>query len=294
MPVFPNTTLMETRRCSERRFFLRPSKRTNHIVLYCLAFAAEKYEVELHGYCAESNHIHEVDTDTQGNGPEFRQLKNSLIARAMNVELDRREAFWSPTDKEVTVLADTGAQIEAYAYTLANPVKDGLVMYGHQWPGLRSRPCDIGKEFVIKRPKGCFFKNSTLPEEVTLKLTMPPALRHLPHDEAVALLEKAVAEEEAACRKERQKLGLPFMGRRAVRKQNPFDAPQSRQPFGKLNPRIKCRDGALRRRLLQRLKAFWQAYADARRAWLECARHVLFPHGTYQLRVLYGVPTAES
>lgn len=294
MPVLPNTTYMETRRCSERRFFFKPSKRSNQIYLYCLALAAEKYNVEIHCFCVESNHEHNNTTDTMGNHPEFRQLKNSLIGRAMNVELRRHEAFWAPTDREVVELADEGAQTDAYAYTLANPVKDGLVPYGHQWPGPRSKPSDIGKELVIKRPVGGFFKNSTLPEEVTLKLTVPPALRHLPIEEAIATLEGAVVAAEASYREKRRKKKQPFLGRRAVRKRSAFDAPKARRPFRRLNPRLKCSNPSLMQKLVQRLKDFWNAYAAAREAWLNKEHSALFPCGTYQLRLLYGVPIASG
>src|SRR5882672_6556783 len=36
---------MITRRCSERRFFMRPDDRTNNAFIYCLGLAAQKYGV---------------------------------------------------------------------------------------------------------------------------------------------------------------------------------------------------------------------------------------------------------
>ena len=36
---------MITRRCSERRFFMRPDRKTNNAFIYCLALAAEGREV---------------------------------------------------------------------------------------------------------------------------------------------------------------------------------------------------------------------------------------------------------
>jgi hypothetical protein len=38
----PGTTYLVTRRCSERRFFLRPSAVTNAIFLYALAVVAQR------------------------------------------------------------------------------------------------------------------------------------------------------------------------------------------------------------------------------------------------------------
>jgi len=43
--VLPGTTSLITRRCSERRFFLRPTAVTNEIFLYVLAVAAKRYNV---------------------------------------------------------------------------------------------------------------------------------------------------------------------------------------------------------------------------------------------------------
>ena len=40
--VFKGRTYLLSRRCSERRFFLRPGKKTNKAFLYCLAEAAKR------------------------------------------------------------------------------------------------------------------------------------------------------------------------------------------------------------------------------------------------------------
>ena len=59
--VLPGTSYLVTRRCSERRFFLRPSKLTNEILLYVLAVAAQRYGVLVHAFCVLSNHLHPQD-----------------------------------------------------------------------------------------------------------------------------------------------------------------------------------------------------------------------------------------
>ncbi|MBW2733464.1 MAG: hypothetical protein JRH20_13845 [Deltaproteobacteria bacterium] len=292
MPVRPNTTYMESRRCSEGRLFLKPSKTSKQIYEYVLALAAQKYRVELHGFVAESNHDHVISTDTKGNHPAFRQLKNSLIARAMNVHLNHSRAFWASTDREVVELVDEGAQVEAYAYTLANPVKDGLVMYGYQWPGPRSQPRDFSRSRVIKRPH--VFFSDKLPEEVMLTLTPPPCLAHMSVELAAHHLTEAVAAEETKHRQERAAAGLGFLGRRAVRKQHAFDRPTSEPGFHQLNPRIKCVDITLRKEAIEALKGFWKSYAFAREQHLRghCAAN--FPEGTYAFRQGLDIPCAAT
>jgi hypothetical protein len=49
---------MITRRCSERRFFLRPDDDTNNAFTYCLALAAKRAKVEVTFSVALSNHHH--------------------------------------------------------------------------------------------------------------------------------------------------------------------------------------------------------------------------------------------
>jgi putative transposase len=61
--VVPGAQYLLTRRCSERRFFLRPSRALNEILRYVLAVAAERYGVVLHALCVLSNHVHIVFTD---------------------------------------------------------------------------------------------------------------------------------------------------------------------------------------------------------------------------------------
>ena len=40
--IVPGRRYMITRRCSERRFFMRPGRETNNAFIYCLALAARK------------------------------------------------------------------------------------------------------------------------------------------------------------------------------------------------------------------------------------------------------------
>ncbi len=48
---------MITRRCSERRFFLRPDDITTAFI-YCLALAVQRPKVEVNFACALTNHHH--------------------------------------------------------------------------------------------------------------------------------------------------------------------------------------------------------------------------------------------
>ena len=47
-------------------FLLRPSPVVEHVDSYCLAQAATKYAIEIHGYAVLSDHFHIVCTDAKG------------------------------------------------------------------------------------------------------------------------------------------------------------------------------------------------------------------------------------
>ena len=54
--VVPGYDYLITRRCSERRFFLRPDDDTNDAFIYCLGLAALRANVQVTFSVAMSNH----------------------------------------------------------------------------------------------------------------------------------------------------------------------------------------------------------------------------------------------
>ena len=71
--VLPGKTWLVTRRCSERRRFLRPSAIVNEIFLFVLGVAARRYGLEVHAFCVMSNHYHQLVTDPAARLPAFVQ-----------------------------------------------------------------------------------------------------------------------------------------------------------------------------------------------------------------------------
>jgi putative transposase len=68
-----------TRRCTQRQFLLRPDPETNNAFTYCLAEAAQRYEISVLLPCAMSNHYHTVIFDRWGNYPEFVERFHKLL-----------------------------------------------------------------------------------------------------------------------------------------------------------------------------------------------------------------------
>lgn len=292
--VLAGSTYLVTRRCSERRYFLRPSKATNGVFRYCLAYAAQKTGIKLHSYCVMSNHFHLVLTDPDARLPRFMQWLNAMLARALNAHLGRWEAFWAPGSYSAVRLESRDAVLRKIVYTLANPVSSGLVRSAHDWPGLWSSPRAIGASPVqVPRPAIFFASNGKMPATCPLTLVRPPQFSELSDEEFQTLVQQSLDEREKALQAEFDAQGVAFLGRKDVLEQKPTDAPTSREPRRGLNPRVAERDATLRAAALNGLMAFWAAYRIALDAFRRGVADVVFPAGTYWLRVHLGVRCAE-
>ena len=291
--VLPGTTYLVTRRCSERRFFLRPSKKTNEIFRYVLAVAARRFDVQVHIVCVLSNHFHLVVTDPAARLPAFEQYLDSLVARAVNASLGRWESFWAPSTYSAVALASPSDIVEKCAYVLANPVAAGLVRAGREWPGLWSAPEGVGGPGeAVGRPDFFFRASGTMPEAVELELTVPPGFGSASEFREALASALARREAEALGALASQRRGV--MGASRVLSQKPNHRPAAEEPRRTLRPRVAARDRWKRVEVLARLMEFVRSYREAWRRMREGARDVLFPAGTYLLRIQHGVRCAPS
>ncbi|MBX3466693.1 MAG: hypothetical protein KF878_07335 [Planctomycetes bacterium] len=313
--VLPGRPVMVTRRCAQRKLFLRPDAVVEQVVTYCLALAAERHGVEVFCLVVLSNHIHLGLVDRRGELPRFAALFNGLVARAMNVKLRRGENFWSPGSYSAVTLGDPDAVLDKIVYMTCNPVEAGLVESPEAWPGLITTPGDLcRRELVADRPS-FFFRQprddaggedeggsaagrarrrrpprGLLPERVRLRLVRPPGLDDLDDDAVRALVSERVSAKVAEIHARREAEGLgPFLGREAVLLQDPEGVPGPSKPGFGLNPRVACRDRWRRAELLEDLVEFWRAHQEAAARFRAGERGVHFPAGTYGYRVLFGV-----
>ncbi len=286
-PVIPVKTYLLTRRCIERRFLLRPSKQTNQILEYCLAVAAERTGVDVHCFCAMSNHVHAVVTDVDGRLPEFLQFFHRHVAVAMNASLARGENFWAAQQASAVELGDAFDVLDKLAYVVANPTAAGLVKAPQQWPGVVTRR--LGERRVVDRPDVYFRTNGTMPERATLEYTVPPQLRELDPGKPQRLFFSAVAGHVRAARTRMAAEGRTFIGAEAVLKQRLSRAAGSKEKLRGGSPRFAMRDRELRKLAKQRRRAFLSAYQDALARWREGVRDTRFPEGTWLMRRLHRV-----
>jgi REP element-mobilizing transposase RayT len=285
--ILPGACYLVTRRCAQRQFLLRPSKTTNDVFLFLLAVAARRFRVRVHAFCVMSNHIHLVVTDTEARLPAFHQFLDALVARAVNASLGRWEAFWAPNSYSAVKLVAPNDIVDKTAYVLANPVSAGLVRSGRLWPGLWSDPDQIGRAVTeIHRPRHFFREKGALPQKVALELTTPPGF-----DSPADFRDRVTAALDERQREAERRVGKRgFLGVARVLQQKPMARPASMEPRRDLNPRVAARNTWKRIEALARAAEFVRSYRSALAARRAGNIGVVFPAGTYLLRVAHGVP----
>lgn len=288
--ILAGTTYLITRRCTQREFLLRPSAITNSIIEYVLAVSAARTGVQLHLCCVMSNHVHLLLTDPEARLPEFAHDFFGNVARAMNVVLGRSQAFWDDSSYNATALMTPEAVVDSAAYLLANPVSAGLVESGRDWPGVWSNPeLVLGNPRVVERPNVFFRKNGPMPETAVLEFVPPPGLSS---EEFRGAVLAALAQREQEARAAVAASGRNFLGVRGVLEQQTTTRAARQEARRKLRPTIATRDKQARLDELTSLAGFHDWYRRARASFIAGVRDVVFPPGTYWLRVAYGVVCA--
>ena len=291
--ILPGTTYLITRRCAQRQFLLRPCAKLNAIFLFVLALAARRFGVQVHAFCVLSNHFHLVVTDPEARLPAFAQYLGSLVARAANVLRGRTESFWAPGSFSAVALVGAEDVVAKTAYVLVNPVAAGLIRRGRDWPGLWTAAEQLGTAVLTARRPATFFrKKGYLPDSAELVLVPPPGASSAEtFRQEVAT---AVAELERNAHRELSTAGRGFLGAERVLAQNPSSRARSEEAHGGLDPRVAAMDKWKRIEALSRLVGFLKAYRAAWRARRAGERGVVFPAGTYLLRIAHAVTCAPA
>ena len=291
--LLPGSTYLLTRRCTQRQFWLKPSPLTNWIFSYCVAVAAARYQIQVHAICVLSNHWHAVVTDPHAQLPKFLWWVHLYVAKCVNASHGRWENMWSSEPTSVVRLETDRDVFDKIVYCLVNPVAAGLVAHGEKWPGLRTSPMELaGAEAEVERPKVLFREDGPTDKTAVLRIVRPPIMAMLTDAQFAERIAAEVAAQEAAIRDDFARKQRRFLGVRAVLRQFPYDRPRSKEPRCELSPRVAAKDKESRIAALRRLKAFWKAYREALRSWRQGWREVVFPAGTYAMRVLHRAACA--
>jgi REP element-mobilizing transposase RayT len=280
-----------SRRCGQRELLLRPDDLTNRIFLYCLAVAAQRFNIGIIAVVMMSNHYHAVVYDPDGVIPRFLETFHAISARAINRRRKRRENLWSAEQPNINYLVETNDVIDKTVYTLTNPVTDHLVDKALNWPGVSSMAWLDGRTVTIERPDGFFLSNGPLPKRVALKLIAPPTYEG-GMSEWAALVRDHVAQREKASADSRALTGARVLGRKKVLATSPHHRADTPEARGRLQPFIAAKNKQARVQAIGALKEFRRLYYKARDAFKNQLRNVLFPLGTFALACRYGVSVA--
>ena len=291
--ILPGQFYLVTRRCTQRQFLLRPDETTTQIFLFTLGEAAARFGVELIAWHASSNHYHAVLYDPDGKLPLFLERFHKLCARALNARWKRWENFWAAEATCAVRLIEDADVLDKVTYALANPVADHLVDRVFDWPGANSLryTAAVPRTVTVARPKIFFREAGPLPQSVTLVVDAPPAHRS-DRGAWAERVDAAIRDKEHAAREARLATGARVAGRRRILAASAFDKPTTHEPRGNLRPHIACLNRERRIRELMALRRFRAAHAEARRWFADGQRDVLFPAGTFQMRVRFGAPCA--
>jgi REP element-mobilizing transposase RayT len=291
--VVPGRDYMITRRCSERRFFLRPDPAANNAFIYCLALAVQRSKVEINFCEAMANHHHTGIHDPEGNFPVFIEHFHGLLARCQNAHLGRSENFWSSEPTSVVRLLEPQDVLDKMAYAYANPPVSDLVETADEWPGVSTLQATLTDgELTATRPAHFFRADGDMPKTVTLKIHRPRAFVQLSQEEWAAKVRDLVQGREAEAHQRRVREGKKVLGVTRILAQNPLARPKSHTPRFKLSPRLAAKSKWARIEALLRNRGFQERYHDAIRRHLAGIANVLFPLGTYWMKK-FGMVACE-
>lgn len=271
---------------------LRPDPVMNQILLYLLAVTAARHRIQVHAFCAMSTHMHLVVTDEHCELPEFLHAFHRMVACCTMVHRKWPTSIWDTSPTSVVRLETSVAIEEKIAYVLANPVAAGLVRRAHEWPGATVHANQLGKgTFTARRPEVYLNPQNTLwPAEATLRISLPPGIE----PGKAARFRKRVTTElrrlEAQAHATSKEQGRRVLGPEGARSVSPTTRATSPEPIVGRNPTFAVgrKQGDAWHRAAAAVRAFRAAYQAALARWCARERTVVFPAGTWLMRVLHG------
>jgi hypothetical protein len=291
--VIPGQALFITRRTERRTFLLRPDAALNQLVLYLVAFFAQKFSMCVSALVVLSDHYHMVVTDPLGWRPEFVRELHRVLALCVKVLRKWDGVVWEPDKQSTVELLTPQAVVQQMVYTWLNAVRAGLVKDARQWPGVTTGLESLdGPSLVIQRPEHSWLNpaSGTWPEQVELKLQMPPMLAELGMAKARRMLKAELERQLAEAEAQRRERGWKVLGAKRCRKVSPQARATSWEPVRSRTPVLAVGRGLkeLRRAAIAELQQFRAEYREALERWRQGKRRVLFPYGTWAMVKLHG------
>jgi len=262
-----------------------------------MAVKAKEMGIIIHATCVTSTHHHMVISDPNRELPNFLREMHRLIALSVKIYRKWEGPLWDNENPSVVELRTPQAVAEKIAYVLSNPVDIGAVYDAKHWPGVVTKLSELGTGVLkAKRPDVYFDENNEQwPQEVSLKLEMPPVLEEY-FDDPIDVIEQ---EYERLCQSARQKMkaeGRSFMGVDKILKLSPYKRAKSWEDLRSLNPTFAVGRGQheARNEAIAILKHFRNAYRDAMDKWKARIRDVEFPMGTWWMVVFHNAMASDT
>jgi hypothetical protein len=179
------------------------------------------------------------------------------------------------------------------AYTAANCVAAGLVRTPAKWPGAKVLADEVGRRVVkVKRPDFYFDPNNPdWPDEVEIPIVMPKLLDEAfeTEDAAREAIQAKLDELVQKAHRDNVTKGRGYAGAKRVIKTPHTCRASSHEPFGSRNPTFAAAGNPdVASKMVQQRRAFRSAYQTAWLAWKAGDHTVIFPRGTWKMRVYHA------
>jgi REP element-mobilizing transposase RayT len=284
-------------RTLHRRFFLRPDRVVNEIIVGTLARACAKSPgVEVVAAVFLSNHFHLLlwVPDARALATFVGYLKTNLSKKIGRLR-GWREKIWGRRYDVVPVTGEEAAQIARLKYVLAHGAKEDLVPQPRDWPGVHSaRELLSGEPLrgfwfddtatARARRRGRYVNRYQYGQAEEVPLSRLPCWRHLSDEAYRRKARDLLAEIRVEITKRRKAEGAQLPGVRAcihrICRQPPTERPAS---VDERSPRPLCHAATrlARQRFREGLSAFLAAYRAASERMRRGERTAHFPPGSF-------------
>jgi len=278
-----------TNRCHQRRFFFRPGKAVNDIILGILARCAQQYGVEIFAFVFMSNHFHMLIRCPWLLIHRFMEQFQSQLARALNKHWGRSNSFYEGRYKDSVVLDDASA-VDKLVYTMCNPCESDLVRHPKLWPGLSSWSYFVSgqpmvgrwvnkaeRRRLLRKYDDMSFEQATdeATEEYALEMTPLPEFAGLDEQQWRDKMCRRVKERAEQLAEERTR---PCVGAKKILAQRFDDRPEPEQK----SPQPVCHgaDADERRAYIEQVRRTTERYRRAVHKWRGGQSPADFPTGT--------------
>jgi hypothetical protein len=283
-----------TCRTIQSRFLLRPSSAVNLAIKGTLGRAQRYTGLRVVACVFLSNHYHLlVVPDSEQQLATFMQFCNTNISKQIGRLHAWRGNMFDRPYKAIPVFDDEESQVGRLRYLLAHGVKEGLVAHCEDWPGVHC-VTELAKGHGVLH--GVWHERTAIWEakqrgeslparrritREALELSPLPAWASRTARERSAAVRDMTAELEERYRADRATKGSRPLGERAVRSQDPHDAPVAtkRSPA----PVAHAATAESRLAMKRAYSNFVFAYREAARRYRE-GLEAYFPEGCFPPR----------